>query len=200
MKNIFLILLISIGIFCCSHKEKKHYQIIGICEKIIIQDTINILTINFLVSYKNTSKEDVLIFTNFISDSRNGKKYKNEGVFLKLANKQEPIGQFYPLNYFNIKPNEEIKILYTFKEAKSDNKDLIKLDKSFLNQIKLMEMYYKANHNGDSKKIEKQTNQSSNLNTITSDFPIIIDGAVIEFKKEINIEEAVKLVGGKINK
>ena len=200
MKNIVIIFLISIGVFYCSHQEKNDYQIIGVCEKIIIQDTINIITVNFLVSYKNIGKEDVMIFTNFFSDTRKGKKYKDEGVFLKLANKQKPIGQFYPLNDFKIKPNEELKILYTFKEAKSNKKNLIKLDESFSNQIKLMELYYKSNHDGDTEKTEKQINQNLNYKIITSDFPILMDGVVIEFKKEINIEEAVKLVGGKMNK
>lgn len=200
MKNIVLILLFSIGMLCCSHQEKNDYQIIGVCQKIIIQDTINVMTINFLVSYKNTGNEDVMLFTNTISDIKKGEKYKSEGVFLKLANKQKPIGQFYPLNNFKIKSNEELKILYTFKEANSNKKNLIKSGKSILNQINLMDLYYKSNLDRDTKNTKKQINHNLNYKIITSDFPIIMDSAVIEFKKEINIEEAVKLVGGKMNK
>lgn len=194
MKNLLKIFLISTVIFGCNQHDVKDAQIVGVCQKMIVQDTINVITINFLIAYKNIGKEEAQIFTNSLSDTKTGEKYKNEGMFLRLSNKEKAIGQFYPSNNFKLKPNEELKILYTYKEPKFDASNLINSKESIFNQLKKIELYYKNNY----EKREKVTN--SNFQIIKSNFQITKDYSIIEFKKEINIEDALKLVGGKVNK
>jgi hypothetical protein len=195
MKNIITILLFSICILSCGQKEETNYKLIATCDKIIVQDTIVNHTTNFLVSFKNLNNKDVSLFTNSYSQNYSDKEYDKIGVFLKFNDSDTPIGQFHPSNKFIIEAGKTLKLLFTYSDKYPNMKIAFNPHESYKSQLKKVKLYYKY----DKVLMTKVVGKDENLNYINSDFAIDMSKAVIEFRKDINIEEAIRLVDGKIN-
>lgn len=193
-----MLLLSSLAIVFCSQEKKKDCEIVAVCQKIIIQDSIDDITINFLVSYKNIGKENIKIFANSFSNKIKDKTYKNKGLFLIINQSNTPIGQFYPLNNFELKSGKEIKILYTYNNKFPNKKNIMDKKKSFLNQLKEVELHYYSGYKDQMQKSREEINPNYKYKNIYSSFPIDMSNLIIEYKKEINIEEAIELVDGRI--
>ena len=190
MKNI--IMLFAIIILSCGQKEED-YKLIATCDKIIVQDTVVNHTINFLVSYKNPYDFDITFFANSYAPNHINKRYEKIGVFLNFNNSDTPLGQFHPLNKFVIEAGKTLKVLYTYSDKYPNIKIPFNKSESYKSQIKRARLYYKFDQTLMTKAFEKEENY------IKSDFAIDISKANIEFKKRLDIEEAIRLVDGKIN-
>lgn len=195
MKNIITIMLFSISILSCGQKQEENYQLVATCDKIIVQDTIGNHTTNFLVSYKNSNNIDITLFVNSYAQSHINKEYEKIGAFLKFNNSDTPIGQFHPTNKLVVEAGKTLKVLYTYSEKYPNMLIDFSQNESYKSQLKNVKLYYKY----DEALMTKVMGKDENQNYIKSDFAIDMSNVVIEFKKDINIEEAIRLVDGKIN-
>lgn len=192
MKNIITIIFFLIIILSCSQKE-ENYKLIATCDKIIVQDTVGNHTTNFLVSYKNPYDLDITFFANSYAPNHINKGYEKIGIFLSFNNSDTPIGQFHPLNKFVIEAGKTLKLLYTYSDKYPNMKISFNPSENYKSQIKRARLYYKFDQTLMRKAFEKEENY------IKSDFAIDMSKANIEFKKDLDIEEAIRLVDGKIN-
>lgn len=193
MKKIIILILFSASIFSCGQKGGDNYKLIAICDKIIVQDTIGNHTTNFLVSYKNPCDKDITIFVN--SYTQKSEEYQKIGAFLELNNSSTPIGQFYPSNKFKIEAGKTFKVLYTYSDKYPNMKINFNPNESYKSQLKGVKLYYKF----DEVLMSNVLGEKGNQNYIKSGFNIDMSKAEIEFRKDLNIEEAIRLVDGKIN-
>jgi hypothetical protein len=121
--------------------------------------------------------------------------YKEAGAFLKINNFETAIGQFYSTNKFKIYAGKTLKVLYTYSDKYPNAKiDYTKGSNSM--EHGKMELYYKYNK----AIIDPILGKGEINNTINFDFPIDMSKVVVEYKKDLNIEEAIRLVEGKINR
>lgn len=186
-------MLFSVCLLSCGQKEKVNYKLIATCDKIIVQDSIENHTINFLVSFKNLNDKDLTLFANSYAQNYSNKEYEKTGIFLKLDGFDTPIAQFHPSNKFIVEAGKTLKLLYTYSDKYPNMKIAFSQNESYMSQLKKVKLYYKFDHALAGKLFQKEENY------IKSNFNIDMSKAVIEFKKDLNIEEAIRLVDGKIN-
>lgn len=187
--------MITLGMFCCVNKKTEIYTLKGICEKIIIQDSTGSKTIHFLISFHNQSNKEIMIYSNSFNKkaNKNG-KYVDAGIFLKGLNVNTPIGQFHTANTFYINSGKSLKLLYSYGDQYPNQKiDFTNLDK----ELKKVTLYYHVNKHVTNVAFK---NNMFNAEVITKDFEIDMTQVLIEYNKNLNVEDAIKLTDGKINR
>jgi len=199
MKNL-LIIVCLISLISCERKTKLEYKITATCDRIIVQDTVDNYVAHFLVSFTNTNKRDVLIFANSCRDGYQSNNYEQTGIYLKKNNIETPLGQFNKSVFFRVKAGKSFKILYTYNELYPNKKINFDTGKDLETKFMNIDLFYKSNNVIINKLIgERQYNKDDLISEIPY-FKVDMSKAVIEFKENLNIEDAIKLVDGKIIK
>ncbi|KFF16571.1 hypothetical protein [Flavobacterium hydatis] len=191
MKNLILILLLIF--ISCNRKNQSDYRISAVCEKIIVQDSINKISIHFLVSFDNPNEKEMVFFANSYNINTHQKKYKFAGVYLRFNNSNILLGQPNSSTVFHIKPKSKIKILYTYSKQYQNERLNIDNSKSFIKQLNEIKLYYKYNKKVMDSILFSDENLKSNVATFTSNFEIKLKNTPIEFNKHITIEDVNKL-------
>lgn len=188
---LLLFLLLAIG---CSKKENNDFRILAKCDKIIIQDTVNNKKIHFLISFFNPSEREAMIFANSYGVSNKDKKNEFAGVCLKINSSDIPVSQPNSSTVFYIKPKDTIKMFFTYNQ-KYQNEELNFDDsKSFKNQLEKINLYYRYNKNLMDSILSIDKNVKSNIVTPISNFDIDKKKSLIEYRKQITIEDINKLI------
>jgi hypothetical protein len=199
MKNLFIIGLLII-LSSCKQKAKLHYNMTATCEKIIVQDTVDNYVVHFLVSFKNPNPKDVLIFSNTCEDGYESKNYYQAGIYLKKDKEETALGQFNRYVFFRIKAGQTFKILYTYNDIYPNKKIDFNTKESLETKFKSVDLYYKSDKIIIEKLLQKIQKQKEDVIIDIPDFKVDMSNATTVFKKDLNIEEAINLVDGKIIK
>lgn len=198
----YLITLFSSIILISCNVKKNEHSIEARCQKIIISDSLDYPTINFIITFHNKSNNEIKLFNNSLYKP---KKYYNGGVLLKNVVGITPIGAFGISNYLFLKPHSKKTFLFSYSEQ-YPNKWLISNEigrKSlldFTNKISLNYHYLQGINDTLAKdKKENDRNKSiitdgSNYSFLTGkDFAIIKDNPTIEFNNDLNVDEVIKI-------
>jgi hypothetical protein len=199
MKNLFIIGLLII-LSSCKQKAKLHYNMTATCEKIIVQDTVDNYVVHFLVSFKNPNPKDVLIFSNTCEDGYESKNYYQAGIYLKKNKQETALGQFNRYVFFRIKAGQTFKLLYTYSDIYPNKKIDFNTKESLETKFKSVDLYYKSDKIIIEKLLQKIQKQKEDVIIDIPDFKVDMSNATTVFKKDLNIEEAINLVDGKIIK
>lgn len=115
MKKSLIICLALIGCNSISNRNVPKSNIEAECERIIIMDSTDYKTINFIVSFKNKSDDNIVLFTNSCYKKKKSDLYQNAGIMLKKENFITPIGIYIP-KVILIPPREAKKYFFSFSQ------------------------------------------------------------------------------------
>ena len=196
MKKILVYIVVLLAVIGCSEKS-KNYKITANVEKIIITTNPHYQTLTYIISFNNNSDKNIILFANsFVKDET----YKACGIMLKTNVLTTPIGAMISIeNKISIKSKSTEKYLFAYSNKypnkwKKINDSNVKQELTKL--AKSASLYYSY----DKTAIANSYNVSELKESIVfdKDFPVRMNNIQIEYKDQITLEEAMKLVGGKI--
>ncbi|WP_347067764.1 hypothetical protein [Flavobacterium sp. WV_118_3] len=205
MKRV-LIIIVSLVVLSCTDKKDipiPENAITAKCEKIIISDSFDfpIPAINFIISFKNNSNQEIKLFNNTL---RKSDAYFQAGVLLKSSETVTPIGAFGISNYLRLKPYSKTAYIFSYSKQHPGkwliaNRTGRKALLDFTNKVTL-NYHYEEKINEYLAKTKNKNDRENSMRTkdlnysfqAGKDFTILKDNPLIEFDNILNIDTLMK--------
>ncbi|WP_306353303.1 hypothetical protein [Flavobacterium sp. '19STA2R22 D10 B1'] len=191
------IIVLSLIVLCvsCNNKTQNDLgksSIYSKLEKVIISDSMDFPSIHFIISFKNKSDKNIILFTNSFYKKES---YENAGLILSIDNITTPIGAMLKYDYISVDASSEMKIIFSYS-PQYPNK-WVKIDPKKNTRQELLQIVKKIHlkYHYDKELNDKALLESKNKRfTINEDFIINQKEYEIMYKNDIPMEEVIELL------
>lgn len=206
MKKLIYLILLFLGA-CITKTNKvqitKENVLVASCERIILCDSLEYPSINFVISIKNTTDKMSYLFTNKLykgSELVNG-KYFNGGFLVEMNGIETPVGAYINTPIVKLKPKETIKLLLVYSELyPNDFGQSLGYEADDLKGLTKIAENISFKYQVDSTQIElfSKNNNGDNTVLIPEIIPIEMQTDSIEHNCNLTTEKIAEIVCGKV--
>lgn len=206
MKKLIYLILLCLGA-CITKTDKiqitKENVLVAFCERIILCDSLEYPSINFVISIKNTTDKMSYLFTNKLykgSELVNG-KYFNGGFLVEISGIETPVGAYINTPIVKLKPKETIKLLLVYSKLyPNDWPKSLGYETDVLKGLTKIAKNISFKYQADSTQIELFSKNYNEDNTvlIPEFVPIEMQTHNIEHNCNLTTEKIADIVGGKV--